>query len=99
SSGIGGDYSLQGEVTVDRLTVFVDYQNVHGWSRRKFFPYGADAAAGHIYPIKLGELLASRRNRPTELKQVRVYRGRPNPERQQGAARANDRQASDWQRS
>jgi len=31
--------------------------------------------------------------------EVRVYRGRPNPERQPGAAAANDRQAAMWERS
>lgn len=31
--------------------------------------------------------------------EVRVYRGRPNPERQPGAAAANDRQTAMWERS
>jgi uncharacterized LabA/DUF88 family protein len=84
---------------MDRVVVFIDYQNVHGWARRQFLPYGADAAQGHIFPLKVGELLTSRRKRPSELIEVRVYRGRPNPERQSGAARANDRQTADWERS
>jgi hypothetical protein len=52
-----------------------------------------------VYPLRVGELLVQRRRRASELTQVRVYRGRPNPARQQGAARANDRQASEWERS
>ena len=52
---------------MDRVVVFIDYQNVHGWARRQFLPYGADAAHGHIFPLKVGELLAARRKRPSEL--------------------------------
>ncbi|HET9871905.1 MAG TPA: hypothetical protein VFP89_04830 [Propionibacteriaceae bacterium] len=71
---------------MDRVVVFIDYQRVHGWARRQFLPYGADAAQCHILPLKLGELLASRRKRPSELDEVRVYRGRPNAARQSGGA-------------
>lgn len=84
---------------MDRVVVFVDYQNVHGWARRQFLPYGADRSDGHIHPRQLGELICSRRRNPSTLTEVRVYRGRPNPARQPGAARANDRQTSDWARS
>lgn len=82
----------------DRVVVFIDYQNVHGWARRQFLDWHVPQSAGHVQPDKLAELLVSRRQRPSELHQVRVYRGRPNPARQQGAARANDRQAADWER-
>lgn len=83
----------------DRVVVFMDYQNIHGWARRSFLDYGADASDGHVSPLKVGEALVARRKRESELKEVRVYRGRPNPERQPGAARANDRQTAAWQRS
>ncbi|MGB8383051.1 MAG: NYN domain-containing protein [Dermatophilaceae bacterium] len=84
---------------VDRVVVFLDYQNVHGWVRRRFLPFGADPGEGHVFPLKVGELLTARRRRESELMEVRVYRGRPNPERQPGAARANDRQTAMWERS
>ncbi|GAB4908096.1 hypothetical protein MAHJHV65_46010 [Mycobacterium avium subsp. hominissuis] len=84
---------------MDRVVVFIDYQNVHGWARRNFVGERAHPAQGHISPLLLGELLTKRRQRPSELQEVRVYRGRPNPGRQQGAARANDRQTAAWQRS
>lgn len=84
---------------MDRVAVFVDYQNVHGWARRQFLPYGAHRSEGHVFPRQLGELLVRRRVSPSELSEVRVYRGRPNPARQSGAARANDRQTADWERS
>lgn len=87
------------EVAVDRVVVFVDYQNVHGWARRLFLDDGTETSKGHIFPGQLGELIVSRRSRSSTLEDVRVYRGRPNPERQPGAARANDRQTNDWERS
>ena len=83
----------------DRVVVFIDYQNVHGWARRRFLGDNSDPADGHISPIKVGEMLVARRRRLSQLADVRVYRGRPNPEHQPGAARANDRQTSDWERS
>lgn len=84
---------------VDRVVVFMDYQNVHGWARRLFLPFGSEASDGQVFPLKIGELLATRRRRESELMEVRVYRGRPNPERQPGAAAANDRQTDMWERS
>lgn len=84
----------------DRVTVLIDYQNVHGWARRLFHDYGSDpATCGHIDPLRVGQLIVQRRTRPSVLQQVRVYRGRPNPERQTTSARASDRQASDWSRN
>jgi len=83
----------------DRVLVFVDYQNVHGWARRAFHPVNADPAAGHVDPLRLGQLLVARRRRDSELSGVRVYRGRPNPDRQARSAAANDRQTVAWQRS
>jgi len=81
------------------VVVFLDYQNLHGWARRQFLQLGADPSDGHVFPLKVAEMLTSRRNVPSELLEVRVYRGRPNPERQPGAARANDRQTAMWERS
>jgi uncharacterized LabA/DUF88 family protein len=83
----------------DNVVVFMDYQNVHGWARRQFLDYGSDPAEGHVDPLRVGQYLCERRSRESSLKQVRVYRGRPNPERQPGAAGANDRQTAVWERS
>lgn len=84
----------------DRVTVLIDYQNVYGGARRQFHNFGADpATCGHIDPLRVGQLVVQRRTRDSVLQQVRVYRGRPNPERQPTSAGANDRQASHWSRS
>lgn len=84
---------------MDRVTVFVDYQNVHGWARRCFHPIGTHPSDGHIDPLRLGQHLVGRRQRPSQLHQVRIYRGRPSPVHQTRAAAANDRQTAVWQRS
>lgn len=98
SFGTGGDFSVRGTVP-DRVMVFIDYQNVHGWARRKFHPPSVDPAVGQIDPLRLGQLIVSRRARTSELEGVRVYRGRPNPDHQTQSAAANDRQAAAWERS
>lgn len=99
--GLAGIFSSLGGLrnVKQRVVVFIDYQNAHGWARRRFFPRGSDPAQGHFDPLALGQLLCKRRRYESELKEVRVYRGRPNPERQAGAARANDRQTAAWERS
>lgn len=84
---------------MQRVIVFIDYQNVHGWARRMFLPYGCAKSDGHIFPLKVAELIVSRRRWESELVEVRVYRGKPGSDRQPGAAGANDRQTSDWERS
>lgn len=87
-----------GSPSPDRVVVFMDYQNVHGWARRQFHPVNAAPSVGHIDPLRLARLLVARRRRPSVLHGVRIYRGRPAPAHQPAAAAANDRQASDWAR-
>jgi len=84
---------------LDRVIVFLDYQNVHGWARRQFHPIGTHPADGHIDPLLLGQTLVGGRRRPSELTGVRVYRGRPSPDHQSQATAANDRQTTAWERS
>lgn len=82
-----------------RVVVFLDYQNVVLLAHRRFGPVGAANRIANLDPVKLGRLIASRRNTPSELTRVRVYRGLPNPLREPIAAGANDRQADAWQRT
>jgi hypothetical protein len=77
-----------------RVVVFVDYQNVHGTARTLFHGPGAGVTAGQIDPLTLGEVLVRRRSTPSRLIQVRVYRGRPHPDREPRSHRAHMRQLS-----
>lgn len=87
------------DASTDRVMVFMDYQNLHGWARRQFQPVNAHPAIGHVDPLRLARLLVSRRRSRSLLESVRIYRGRPNPTRQPKPAAANDRQTSQWERS
>ncbi|WP_207948277.1 NYN domain-containing protein [Metallococcus carri] len=82
---------------LDRVTVLLDYENVQRTAQRRFLSYGSDrGASGHVYPRRVADLIVGRRRRPSMLHEVRVYRGRPNPWKQELSAAANDRQAADW---
>lgn len=83
----------------DQVVVFVDYQNVHGRACSIFHDSPPSGSIGHVDPLRLAQHLVQRRQRSSELAQVRVYRGRPNPDYQPRAAAANDRQAAAWETS
>lgn len=76
-----------------RVVVFVDYPNVYSAAREIFQPYATARWAGQIDPLKLGQLISSRGLASRELKQVRVYRGRPDPARDPKTYIANMRQS------
>ena len=83
----------------NRVMVFLDYQNLTTSAREQFPRTAGMRAFSHIDPFRLAQLIVGRRNYPSELVEVRVYRGRPNPNRQPAAAAANDIQASAWERN
>lgn len=98
SSGAGEVFSSLEVVLMDRVAVFIDYQNVHLTAYEKFAPFGVELETSHINPAKLGQLIVDRRPYESTLIDVRVYRGLPSIERQRTAAMANERQADAWQR-
>jgi hypothetical protein len=78
--------------------VFLDYQNVHLTARDRFLPAGARAELALVHPVRLAELLVSRRRGQGDLAFVGVYRGRPRPDLQPTMTAANDAQADAWAR-
>lgn len=80
---------------VDRIAVFFDNQNVHLVGRGRFArtlpPYRCVPN-----PVRIADLIADRRKHPSVAANIRVYRGRPDPDRQHLIASANDAQASAW---
>jgi uncharacterized LabA/DUF88 family protein len=82
-----GIYFLGGNVS-DRVIVSIDYENLRFSAIDCFHRSGASHTDGNIDPGTLGDLLVERRNQPSELKQVRVYRGRPSPVQQPSASAA-----------
>lgn len=82
----------------NQVMVFIDDQNM-ATCGDDHFPQSAQLRRfSHIDPIRLVELIVDRRQFPSDLVGVRVYRGRPSPNRQRGATAVNDIQASRWQR-
>jgi len=101
SPGLAGIF-IRGVVVPDvrdRVVVFVDYQNVHGRACSIFHGQRPSGSIGHVDPLRMAQHLVQCRQRPSELVQVRVYRGRPNPVYQPEAAGANDRQTAAWEAS
>lgn len=82
-----------------RVVVFVDYQNAYSRAREFFHPPLSPFWEGQIDPLKLAELLAARSPFDRELRQVRVYRGRPDASRDPTGYAANLRQCTAWERS
>ncbi len=82
----------------DRIVVFLDYQNVYRRARGAFHDEVNDPAVnGQINPLALAQLIASRGAVTRDLKQVRVYRGRPDSAKQPDSYGANLRQCQAWE--
>ena len=81
----------------NQVIVFIDYQNITASACDRFPQTAGLRAFTHINPLRLAELVVARRHVRSELAEVRIYRGRPNPNRQPGAAAVNDIQASRWE--
>ena len=78
----------------DRLVLFIDYQNAYREARAAFRGLIDHPQRGQFDPFRLGELIAERNARaPRELAQVRVYRGRPDRNRDPRTHGANVRQS------
>jgi uncharacterized LabA/DUF88 family protein len=83
-----------------RLMVFIDYQNTYMSARRTFGYMEAENWHGQVHPRSVGELIASRyQTSPVELKQVRVYRGRPSNKHDRQGYAAFQRQFGVWQKT
>jgi uncharacterized LabA/DUF88 family protein len=84
-----------------RVVVFIDGQNLLNDARRAFCtrPFGPDA--GQVNPMSLGRLLVSRQpvgsTRGRKLREVRIYRGRPDPRREPQTYSAHMRQCAAWE--
>jgi hypothetical protein len=81
----------------ESVAVFLDFQNVH-LTGHGLFGGGVEPYRGVPDPVRLADLVASRRIRPSVASAIRVYRGRPDPDHQPLPTAANDAQASQWSR-
>jgi hypothetical protein len=79
----------------ESIAVFIDFQNVH------LVGHGLHGGGSEPFrcvpdPIRLADLIASKRRRPSTAKTIRVYRGRPDPNHQPKPAASNDAQTAQW---
>jgi uncharacterized LabA/DUF88 family protein len=84
-----------------RVVVFIDAQNVYRDARRAFFDEDAPSAAGQVDARKYSELLVGRvatyLGRTCELRQIRMYAGRPDAAREPISASSMERQVTAWE--
>jgi uncharacterized LabA/DUF88 family protein len=85
-----------GDPMVDRVAVFIDYQNVYCGAREAFCLPHEHHIRGQVDPRLLADLIVSRRKFDSELSVVRVYRGQPDSERDRRGYAACRRQSSRW---
>ena len=86
-------------VTPLRLALFIDAQNAYRRARGRFFPNPQSNVDGQFDPVKLGQLIANRRGPggvPCSLSDVRMYSGRPDPNRDQRTHAAHMKQSNRW---
>ena len=82
-----------------RIALFIDAQNAYRRARDRFFPNPQSNVDGQFDPIKLGQLIASRGGPgglPCSLSDVRIYSGRPDPNRDKRSHAAHMRQSNRW---
>jgi len=91
----------------DRVAVFIDAQNLYKRARGAFGARATDGTIqepsifGQIKPMELGQLICDRPppGYTRELKQVRVYTGRPDSTKQPKGYGANLAQCSAWEKA
>ena len=90
---------------VQRLAVFIDYQNAYRGARQGFGSGPSDPhVVGQFDPFKLAELIATRQPpdpnaKPRELVHVSVYRGLPGARQSPTGHKATQNQIARWNRT
>ncbi len=83
---------------VERLAVFLDYQNVHLVAHGLFMPYGAPVEHSLVHPVLIADRVAAKRKAESLVTSIRIFRGRPNPAHHPTPTAANDAQTAAWGR-
>ncbi|GAA4233629.1 hypothetical protein GCM10022254_36510 [Actinomadura meridiana] len=82
----------------ERVALFLDFQNVHLVGHGLFESFGTPPYCCVPDPVRLAAIIQERRLRTSQVTDVRVYRGRPDPHHQPTPSSANDAQAAEWSR-
>ena len=81
------------------VAVYLDYENMHRTGHDLFGRDGERPYDTVLDPLEIARRLIAKRHRPSHLEIVRVFRGRPVPERQPKPASKNDQQVAAWEAS
>ncbi|RFS86017.1 NYN domain-containing protein [Actinomadura spongiicola] len=82
----------------ERVALFLDYQNVHLVGHGLYESFGTPPFNCVPDPRRVASIVEQRRSRTSQVTDIRVYRGRPDPNHQPTPASANDAQAAQWSR-
>ena len=82
---------------MDKVAVFLDYENVHRTGHQLFANVGEPLYETVVNPLQVAERLVAKRRDGGMLSSVNVFRGRPVPAYQPKPASANDVQAAAWE--
>ena len=87
-------------MTIQRLVLFIDAQNLYKGARRAFFNEADHYTYGQIKPMELGNLICQRQSPDIQarLEEVRVYTGRPDATKEPKTYAANMRQCHAWEK-
>lgn len=81
------------------VAVLLDWQNIYHCARDAFRLHDEGATAGTVDPLKLARYLASDAAAGRMLQEVRIYRGRPDNDRDRKSYAAWRSQTAAWERS
>lgn len=85
----------------EKVTVFIDAQNIYRAARRAFYSEADSHVYGQFNPMALAEWICSqsREGVPQVLNEVRIYSGRPDATKEPRTHSAHMKQCSVWQRA
>jgi uncharacterized LabA/DUF88 family protein len=83
----------------DDVVLFLDWQNVYNGAREAFFAPSEPRWHGQVDPVALAQHLAADSPFDRQLRQVRIYRGQPDPALDPKGYAASSRQIAAWERS
>jgi uncharacterized LabA/DUF88 family protein len=88
---------------VSDIVVFIDAQNLYNDARRAFHRRVDPATRGQVDPMRLGRMLVAKQPHGAavgrRLKEVRVYRGRPESSKEPQTYGAHMRQCDAWEKA
>ncbi len=87
-------------MTVEKVTLFVDAQNLYNAIRRAFFSNTDNHVCGQFDPMKLANFICSQPPAGVTrvLNEVRVYSGRPDATKDSRTHAAHMKQCAEWGR-